>query len=114
MSLRSAFGAGPLGFGAAPLGNMFRKIPDDQAAATVDAAWAAGTRYFDTAPFYGAGLSEIRLGRQLAQHPRDEYVLSTKVGRLILDETETGERDFGEKGGLFEYGNANKIVYDYT
>ena len=77
---------GPLGFGAGPLGNMFRDIPDHEAAATVDAAWEQGTRYFDTAPMYGAGLSEIRLGEYLAQHDRDDYVLSTKVGRLILDE----------------------------
>ena len=114
MGLRGKFLNGPLGFGAAPLGNMFRNIPDEEAAATVDAAWQAGTRYFDTAPFYGAGLSEIRLGKQLAQHSRDEYVLSTKVGRVILDEAETGKRDFGEKGGLFEFGRANKIIYDYS
>ena len=53
---------GALGFGTAPLGNMFRAIPDEEAAATVEAAWDQGIRYFDTAPFYGAGLSEIRLG----------------------------------------------------
>ena len=105
---------GPLGFGAAPLGNMFRNIPDKAAAATVDAAWQQGTRYYDTAPFYGAGLSEIRLGKALAAHKRDEYVLSTKVGRLILDEVETGWRDFGEKGGIFEFGRPNRIVYDYS
>ena len=63
---------GPLGFGTAPLGNMFRNIPDQEAAATVDAAWQQGTRYYDTAPFYGAGLSEIRLGKALATHKRDE------------------------------------------
>jgi D-threo-aldose 1-dehydrogenase len=114
MSIRSNLLNGPMGFGAAPLGNMFRNIPDEEAAATVDAAWKQGTRYFDTAPFYGAGLSEIRLGKQLAKHKRDEYRLSTKVGRLILDEVETGSRDFGEKGGLFEFGRPNRIVYDYT
>jgi D-threo-aldose 1-dehydrogenase len=96
------------------LGNMFRNIPEEEAAATVDAAWRQGTRYFDTAPFYGAGLSELRLGKALAKHRRDEYVLSTKVGRLILDEIETGTRDFGEKGGLFEFGRPNRIVYDYS
>ncbi len=104
-----------LGFGTAPLGNMFRNIPEQEAAATVDAAWEQGVRYFDTAPFYGAGLSEIRLGQALAQRPRHEYVLSTKVGRLILDETEDASaRDLGEKGGLFEFGRPNKIVNDYT
>jgi D-threo-aldose 1-dehydrogenase len=106
---------GTLGFGTAPLGNMFRAIPDEEAAATVEAAWDQGIRYFDTAPFYGAGLSEIRLGDVLAQHPRDEFVLSTKVGRVILDEIEDpAVRDLGEKGGLFEHGRPNKMVNDYT
>src|SRR5215510_11999209 len=114
MSIRDNLLAGPLGFGTAPLGNMFRNIPDEEAAATVDAAWQAGTRYFDTAPFYGAGLSEIRLGKELAKHKRDEYVLSTKVGRIILDEVETGGRDFGEKTGIFEHGRPNRIIYDYS
>src|SRR5215468_9029884 len=114
MSVRENLLSGPLGFGAAPLGNMFRNIPDAEAEATVDAAWRQGTRYFDTAPFYGAGLSEIRLGKALAAHKRDEYLLSTKVGRLILDEVETGRRDFGEKGGIFESGRPNRIVYDYS
>src|SRR5215470_12458097 len=114
MSVRGTLLNGPLGFGAAPLGNRFRNIPDKEAAATVDAAWQQGIRYFDTAPFYGAGLSEIRLGKVLAKHKRDEYVLSTKVGRIILDEVETGKREFGEKGGIFEFGRPNKIIYDYS
>ena len=114
MRIRDRLLNGPLGFGAVPLGNMFRNIPDKEAAATVDAAWQQGARYYDTAPFYGAGLSEIRLGKALAVHKRDEYVLSTKVGRLILDEVETGRRDFGEKGGIFEFGRPNRVVYDYS
>ncbi|WP_225810048.1 aldo/keto reductase [Streptomyces spinosus] len=106
---------GRLGFGTAPLGNMFRAIPDEEAAATVQAAWDHGIRYFDTAPFYGAGLSEIRLGEVLSGKPRDAYVLSTKVGRVILDEAEDpAARDLGEKGGLFEHGRPNKMVNDYT
>ncbi|MFF0188475.1 aldo/keto reductase [Streptomyces sp. NPDC005244] len=106
---------GALGFGTAPLGNMFRAIPDEEAAATVEAAWDQGIRYFDTAPFYGAGLSEIRLGEVLARHPREDFVLSTKVGRVILDETEDpAARDLGEKGGLFEHGRPNKMVNDYS
>jgi len=114
MRLRDKLLNGPLGFGAAPLGNMFRNIPDQEAAATVDAAWQGGTRYFDTAPFYGAGLSEIRLGKELARHKRDEYVLSTKVGRIILDEVETAGRNLGEETGLFEHGRPNRIIYDYS
>jgi D-threo-aldose 1-dehydrogenase len=99
-----------LGFGTAPLGNMFRDIPDHEAEATVDAAWEHGTRFFDTAPMYGAGLAEIRLGKYLAQHDRDDHVLSTKVSRLTLDEIDTDERD----SEMFKFGRANRVVYDYT
>ncbi|AEM85520.1 aldo/keto reductase [Streptomyces violaceusniger] len=106
---------GRLGFGTAPLGSMFRDVSTEEAAATVDAAWEHGIRYYDTAPFYGAGLAEIRLGDALAGRPRDQYVLSTKVGRVILDEVEDpAARDFGEKGGLFEHGRPNKIVHEWT
>jgi len=116
MSLKDQLSrAGTLGFGTAPLGNMFRNIPEEEAAATVHAAWEQGTRFFDTAPFYGAGLAEIRLGKALAAYPRADYVLSTKVGRLILDEHEdTATREMGEKGGLFEFGRPNKVVNDYS
>lgn len=103
-----------IGFGTAPLGNMFRDIPEDEARATVQAAWDDGIRYFDTAPFYGAGLAELRLGEVLSTQPRDEYVLSTKVGRVVLDEPEPGTRDQGEKGGLFEHGRPNRVVTDYS
>ncbi|WER50211.1 aldo/keto reductase [Cupriavidus sp. WKF15] len=104
-----------IGFGTAPLGNMYRNIPEQEALDTVNAAWEQGIRYFDAAPLYGAGLAEIRLGNALQHRPRDAYVLSTKVGRLVLDETEdTASRDLGEKGGLFEHGLPNKIVYDYS
>jgi D-threo-aldose 1-dehydrogenase len=105
---------GKLGFGTAPLGNLFRAIPDEEALATVDAAWKNGIRYFDTAPFYGAGLAELRLGEVLSHYPRDEYVLSTKVGRVVLDELEEGPRDLGEKSGVFEHGLRNKLVVDYS
>lgn len=104
-----------IGFGTAPLGNMYRNIPEQEALDTVDAAWQQGVRYFDTAPLYGAGLAEVRLGNALRYRPRDEYVLSTKVGRLVLDEIEdTTSRDLGEKGGLFEHGLPNRIIYDYS
>ncbi|MFF0316433.1 aldo/keto reductase [Micromonospora sp. NPDC005252] len=83
-----------LGFGAAQGGNLFRATSDDEFAAAVDTAWAAGIRYFDTAPHYGLGLSERRLGAALRSRPRDEYVVSTKVGRLLVPSPETaGERD---------------------
>ncbi|WP_315744959.1 MULTISPECIES: aldo/keto reductase [unclassified Bradyrhizobium] len=115
MRIREALQAGPLGFGTAPLGNMYRAIPEDEALATVDAAWDAGTRFFDTAPFYGAGLAEIRLGKALSKRPRSDYVLSSKVGRLILDGVEDpSERDYGEKGDIFKHGRLNKVVPDYS
>ena len=113
MSLKDTL-PGVLGFGTAHLGNMFRAIPEEEAQATVQAAWSQGVRYFDTAPFYGSGLSEIRLGQALSNYHRDDYVLSTKVGRVILDEVEEAARDLGEKSGVFEHGRPNKILNDYS
>ena len=72
-----------IGLGCAPIGNLYDTVDEADAAATVDAAWQAGVRFFDTAPLYGHGLSERRLGRALAGRPRDEYVLCSKVGRLL-------------------------------
>jgi D-threo-aldose 1-dehydrogenase len=73
----------PLGLGTAPLGNLFASVSDEVATATVDAAWDAGIRFFDTAPQYGHGIAEMRLGRALAGRPREQYVLASKVGRLL-------------------------------
>jgi len=81
-SLRARLAESP-GFGGAPLGNLYRAIPDDSAIALVRHAFAAGARYFDTAPHYGHGRSEQRLGEGLRGFSRDEYFLSTKVGRLL-------------------------------
>src|SRR5271156_353767 len=72
-----------LGFGAAPLGNLYRPLTEREARATLDMAWAEGCRYYDTAPLYGLGLSETRLNGFLRAKPRDSYLLSTKVGRLL-------------------------------
>ena len=69
-----------LGFGTAPLGNLYRAISDEDAHDILTRAWDAGVRYFDTAPLYGLGLSETRLNRFLRGKPRDSYVLSTKIG----------------------------------
>lgn len=73
-----------LGLGCAQLGNLYHEIDDERALATVDAAWEAGVRYFDTAPHYGLGLSERRLGEALRGRRRDQYTISTKVGRLLV------------------------------
>jgi D-threo-aldose 1-dehydrogenase len=77
-----------LGFGASVIGNLYRVTPVEDATAAVDAAWEAGLRYFDTAPHYGLGLSESRLGAALRGRPRDEYVVSSKVGRLLVPNEE--------------------------
>ncbi|WP_439539088.1 aldo/keto reductase [Sphingomonas sp.] len=75
---------GPLAFGAASIGNLYRAVPDDQAQAVVARAWDAGVRYFDTAPHYGFGLSEKRLGAALAElDPEQSAIISTKVGRRL-------------------------------
>ncbi len=98
-----------LGLGTAPLGNLYRAISDEAADAVFDAAWEAGVRYFDTAPLYGLGLSETRLNRFLRGKPRDEYVLSSKIGRLLraaTEETRTGH------GKWFDV-PARQEVYDY-
>lgn len=72
-----------LSLGCAQLGNLYRMVTDEQARETIEAAWALGIRYFDTAPHYGLGLSERRIGTALGEHPRDAYVLSSKAGRLL-------------------------------
>ncbi len=72
-----------MGFGAAPIGNFLKPISEEVSDAMVNRAWAAGIRYFDTAPLYGHGLSELRLGHSLRWRPRDQFVVSSKVGRLL-------------------------------
>jgi len=98
-----------LGFGSAPLGNFLRSFTEEECDATVSAAWDAGLRYYDTAPLYGLGLSEARVGRILKPHKRDEYLLSTKVGRL-LEPAAPGESN----GGIFVDVPPLKFVYDYS
>ncbi|MFJ4689085.1 aldo/keto reductase [Streptomyces sp. NPDC088789] len=85
-----------LGFGASAIGNLHRVTPAHDATAAVEAAWEAGVRYFDTAPHYGLGLSELRLGKALRGRPRDDYVVSSKVGRLLVpNEQPRGTDDEG-------------------
>ncbi|HEU4947385.1 MAG TPA: aldo/keto reductase [Kribbella sp.] len=84
-----------IGLGGAPLGNLFSAVTDQDAAATVQAAWDEGWRYFDTAPHYGLGLAEERLGAALRDKPRDAYVLSSKVGRIIYEADSPAADDQG-------------------
>jgi D-threo-aldose 1-dehydrogenase len=80
---RVGFDITDMGFGAAPIGNFLRPIPEAEAGAMVERAWEAGMRYFDTAPYYGHGLSELRLGHYLRWKPREQFVVSSKVGRVL-------------------------------
>ncbi|MTG87806.1 aldo/keto reductase [Cellulosimicrobium sp. BIT-GX5] len=100
-----------LGFGAAQAGNLFRATTDEESAAAVEAAWDLGVRYFDTAPHYGLGLSERRLGAALRGRPRDEYVVSSKVGRLLVPSPGTAhERD----PDLFDVPADHRRVWDFS
>ncbi|MFD5397110.1 aldo/keto reductase [Streptomyces sp. NPDC127097] len=92
---RSGVTVPPLGLGCAPLGNLYRAVPEARAAEVVRTALATGAGYFDTAPHYGVGLSEERLGRALRGHDRTTYTLSTKVGRRLRP-LAPGERAAGE------------------
>jgi D-threo-aldose 1-dehydrogenase len=88
---RTAVRVTELAYGAAGIGNLYRPVADEEAAAAVDAAWDAGVRTFDTAPHYGLGLSERRLGAALRDRPRDTYTVSTKVGRLLVPADAVGD-----------------------
>jgi D-threo-aldose 1-dehydrogenase len=99
-----------LGFGAAPLGNLFRAIGEDSAQAVLQAAWDAGVRYFDTAPLYGLGLSETRLNHFLRGRARDSYVISTKVGRLFHATTPDKRDGIGKWYDV----PARNEIYDYS
>jgi len=98
-----------LGFGTAPLGNFQRALGEAEAEAVVGAAWDAGMRFFDTAPLYGHGLSELRLGRVLKDKPRGDYLISTKVGRYLVP-CEKGQED----AGIFLDVPPYRRVYDYS
>ncbi len=98
------------GFGGVPLGNLYRKCTDEDAKAALDAAWAAGIRFYDTAPLYGHGMSEHRIGHFMRQHPRDEWVLSTKIGRVLKAKDPAS----GISSGNFVDVHPFEGVFDYT
>ena len=107
---RSGVRVSPLGLGAAVIGNLYTEVPDEQAYATVGAAWQQGIRYFDTAPHYGLGLSERRLGEALRGHDRTAYALSTKVGRRL----EPGPGDGDDLANGFAVPDTLRRVWDFT
>lgn len=98
-----------LGFGSAPIGNLYRPMTDGDADALLRAAWGAGLRYFDTAPLYGFGLSERRLGDFLRGKPRDSFFLSTKVGRILVSND-----GWHEQRDYFLDAPACEPVFDYS
>ncbi len=106
---RTALEVTAMGFGAAPIGNFLKPITEEDARAMIDAAWDAGLNYFDTAPMYGHGLSEARIGEGLRWRPRDAFVLSTKVGRL-LKAAPRASIDFAPWVDALP----NQVVYDYS
>jgi D-threo-aldose 1-dehydrogenase len=101
-----------LGYGAANVGNLYRAMTDEDAWAVLDAAWESGIRYFDTAPHYGLGLSERRLGSFLATKPRADYVVSTKVGRLLRPSPETA--DLLDEANQFAVPASLRRVWDFS
>jgi D-threo-aldose 1-dehydrogenase len=107
---RSPVSVTEISFGAAPIGNLFTRVDDEDAMAAVDAAWAGGIRTFDTAPHYGLGLSERRLGAALRDRPRHEYVISTKVGRLL----KPAAGPFGRDPEGFDVPATASRVFDFS
>ena len=109
---RTALRVTAIGFGGSTAGNIWRARSDDEVAAGLSAAWDRGIRYFDTAPHYGLGLSEQRVGKALRDHPRNEYVLSTKVGRLLEPNPAPTGSDLTEGG--FDVPDHLHRVRDYS
>jgi len=118
---RSAVEVTRLGFGAASIGGLFTAVDDDQAARTLARAWELGIRYYDVAPLYGYGTAERRLGAALSERPRESYVLSTKVGRLVracaglpatadVDRQRLGGRDDAYYADVDD----RRMVFDYS
>jgi D-threo-aldose 1-dehydrogenase len=99
-----------LGFGGASIGELFVRVPEQDALACLHAAWDAGIRYFDTAPWYGRGLSELRTGAGLRERPRGEYVLSTKVGRWLRPPADPARFSTAPWIGGLRF----EVVFDYS
>lgn len=108
---RGGLSAPPIGYGAAALGNLYSALAEDAWPEVVPAAWGGGFRYFDVAPHYGLGLAERRLGESLRALPREEMVVSTKVGRLLVPQDAAGRTDIDE---LFDVPADHRRVRDYS
>jgi D-threo-aldose 1-dehydrogenase len=106
---RTAVEVTRLGFGGGPLGGLYAPLDDETAAAALAAAWECGIRYFDTAPHYGIGVSERRIGRLLIDKPRAEYTLSTKVGRVLVPQEAAGRLD-----EAFQVPATHRRVWDFS
>ena len=106
---RTALEVTALGFGGAVVGNLYTNVAEDQALETVETAYSEGLRFFDTAPFYGHGLSEHRIGDVLRRYPRESFVLSTKVGRLLRPETKVAVDP-----GVFSSVLPFEPIFDYS
>lgn len=109
MDAAAIFRGKTFGLGGVPFGNEFEYVTDEVAYATIEAAWTAGVRYYDTSPWYGLGLAERRLGSFLHKQRRDEYVLSSKVGKLLTASRQNNAKDY------FPFTDSpNNLRYDYT
>src|SRR6267142_5452190 len=97
------------GLGGVPLGNEFELVTDEEAYKTLDAAWSAGVRYYDVSPWYGLGLAERRFGNYLHNRNRDEYIMSSKVGKLLQASKQNNARS------SFPFSpSPNNVVFDYS
>lgn len=118
---RTGLSVSRLGFGGASIGGLFAEVDEDAAIATVRHAWDLGIRSFDTAPLYGYGASERRIGAALCDQPRDAFVLSTKVGRLVREEAEiSSDADVdrqildGREDTFYVRSDPVRLVFDYS
>ncbi|MBA3519940.1 MAG: aldo/keto reductase [Rhizobiales bacterium] len=109
---RSAITLPQLGFGGAPLGELFTRVSEADAEATLETAWSSGVRYYDTAPWYGRGQSEHRIGRFLYRQPRGEVILSTKVGRVLSAPERPASFDTGMWAGGLHFQHRFDYSYD--
>ena len=107
---RSTAAATELGLGCVALGELYRKLDEETCQGVLQAAWNAGVRYYDTSPFYGRGLSELRLGHFLRQQRREEYLVSTKVGRVLTPSPEPEHFD----GAPWVGGLPFDLRFDYS